>query len=300
MGMSSRITTAMVGTLAVAIWLAFGAQAQDGGGGKAEARDAVIASVNGEKIMRSDVEEALSRLPQQYRQYPPEVLFNLLVNSIIDTKLAAAAALKQNLDKDRAVVDEIARIREQILEKVYVERHVEQTVTEDKLKEAYEIHVKENPGKEEVRASHILVETEEQALEVLSRLGKGEDFTELAKTLSKGPSRRAGGDLGYFTRDQMVPEFANAAFELKNGETTKAPVRTQFGWHVIMVVDHRTSAPSSFEETRAELKEKVSYDAAAGVMKKLREDAEIVRYDPDGNPVREQPERSIRPVPAEK
>ena len=286
--------------LAVSACLSFAARAAEDASKGADSKTVIIATVNGEKVTRADIEDSLARLPAQYRQYPPEVLFNLLVNSIIDTKLAAAAAVKEKLDQDQGFKDQMAQLREQVLEKVYMDRHIDKALTDEKLHEAYDIYVKENPGKEEVRGSHILVETEEQAQEIIGRLKKGEDFATLAKDLSKGPSGRAGGDLGYFTRDQMVPEFSEAAFALKVGEITEKPVRTQFGWHVIKVVDHRTAPPPSFEEARDELRKKVSYDVATALMKKLHDEAKVVRYDADGNPIAEQPERSIRPVPAEK
>ena len=112
-------------------------------------------------------------------------------------------------------------------------RYVKDNMTDDAVKARYDRFLKENPPLDEVRARHILVETEEQARAVIVRVGKGEDFARLAQELSTGPSGKVGGDLGYFTREKMVPEFSAAAFEMRPGDVTKSPVKTQFGWHVI-------------------------------------------------------------------
>ena len=250
-----------------------------------QAEDPVIAVVNGEKITRGEVEAELARLPAQYRSYPPNVLFDLLVSSLIDTKIVAAKAREEGLHNDEEVKARMRQIESQLLEREFMTRRLSDAITEERLQEQYKVYLKENPPKEEMHGRHILVETEQQAKEVIARIDKGEDFEELAKTLSKGPSRRNGGDLGFFTRQQMVPAFAEAAFALKQGTITREPVKTQFGWHVIQSVEMRTSEPPEFEAVRGELQSQLSQQIGGEIMDGLRKGAEIVRYNPDGSKV---------------
>ena len=129
------------------------------------------------------------------------------------------------------------------------------------------------------------METEGRASEIIADLKKGEDFAELARKRSTGPSASAGGDLGYFSADQMVPEFAKAAFALDKGEFTETPVKTQFGWHVIKVEDRRPAAPPTVEEVSETLRAELSREIGAAYIQGLREKADVQRFDPDGSPV---------------
>ncbi len=247
--------------------------------------DPVVAIVNGAPIHRSDVEEARGRLPDQFRQVPLEAVFGLLLNSLINTKLVAGKAREQGLHEEEDIKRRMARIEDQILERVFLFRYMEAQVTEDALQERYKKLVEETKGKEEVWARHILAETEAKAKEIIADLKKGEDFAELAKKRSTGPSASNGGDLGYFSADEMVPAFAEAAFALEKGQFTETPVQTQFGWHVIKAEDHRAAAPPTVEEVTESLRADLSREIATAYIQGLREEAEIQRLNPDGSPV---------------
>ena len=249
---------------------------------KADGDDRVVAIVNGDRIYRSDVEDARRRLPDRLRRFPAETVFSLLVNSLIDTKLASAVARAQGLHEDEGIRRRLLRIEDQILEREFLTRAIESRITEAAMKERYERLVRESGNSEEVHARHILVETEVQAEEIIVELEGGADFAEMAKSRSIGPSAPKGGDLGFFSRDKMVPEFAEAAFAMGLNESSKVPVRTQFGWHVIRVEERRRARPPMFVEVEAKLRDELSREARAAMIKELRDGAELRRFAPDG------------------
>lgn len=244
--------------------------------------DPIVAIVNGFEIHMSDVERARRRLPPQAQQYSRATLYNFLVASLVNTRLAAAAARKEGLDKKAEIVRQLQRIEEQILHQEYLAQRVASTVTEEHLKNSYETYLKNNPVGEEVKARHILVETREQALEVIGRLHKGEDFSALARSVSTAPSKKTGGVLKFFTMDQMVAPFSKAAFATRPGEFTTKPVKTQYGWHVIKVDDKRTQKPKSFEEVREQLRETISRELSEAVVAELRDKADVKTFGLDG------------------
>ena len=257
-----------------------------GDGDKDEKRDdPVVAIVDGAPIQRSDVEEARGRLPARMRQLPLQAVFDLLLDSLINTKLVAGQAREQGLHEEEKIKRQMARIEDQILERAFLVRYIKERVTEDALQERYEKLVAETKDKEEISARHILVETEGQASEIIADLKKGEDFAELAKKRSTGPSASAGGDLGFFSTDQMVPEFAKAAFDLDTGEFTETPVKTRFGWHVIKVEDRRAATPPAVEEVSESLRAEISRETGAAYIQGLRETADVQRFNPDGSPL---------------
>jgi len=162
---------------------------------------------------------------------------------------------------------------------------VKAKVSDDVLKKKYDAFIKENPPQEEVRARHILLKTEKEANDALAELKKGADFAAVAKSKSTDGSARDGGDLGYFSRGDMVAEFSDAAFAMKPGEVSKAPVKSQFGWHLIKVEDRRLSTAPSFEETKDQLRTEVSQEMAGELVEELRGKAKVERFDLDGKPM---------------
>ena len=253
-------------------------QAQD------QAKDPVVATVNGTAIHRSDVEQAREQLPSQYQSFPFEVVFPALVERLIDGKLLVAEGRKDGLASDTEVKERLARLEDQVIQSVYLSRAVKARLTDDVLKKRYEEFLKANPSEPEVHARHILVKTEDEAKEVIKALKGGADFVELAKTKSTGPSAAQGGDLGYIKRGDVVPEFAEAAFALKPGQFSESPVKTQFGWHVIKVEEARNSQPPSFEEAKDQLAQEASRDMVTEIVNGLREHAKVVRFNADGSP----------------
>ena len=161
-----------------------------------------------------------------------------------------------------------------------IERKIRDAVSEDTVKKTYDERVKSIESKPEVSARHILVKTEEDALDIIERLNRGSEFAELAKEKSTGPSGSQGGDLGYFSKGQMVPEFDRVVFTLKKGEVSE-PVKTQFGWHVIKVEDKRVSKPPAFDTVKGQLIAGMVSQKAVEVITALRKDAKIDILDPE-------------------
>jgi peptidyl-prolyl cis-trans isomerase C len=264
-------------TLAVAALAAAGAHAQT-------PADPVIARIDGYEILRSELQATMRGLPPQAQGMPIETLYPMLLERAIDLRLIGVAARGAKLDEDPGVKRRIAEAVDSVIQEAYLTRTIEAKVTEAALREKYKAYAAAVPGQEEVNARHILLKTEVEAKAVIVELKKGVDFGELAKKRSIDPAASTGGDLGYFTRDQMVPEFSEAAFKLKKGEITEAPVKTSFGWHVIRVEDKRTSGPPAFEEVREELSEGLSREVLQDLLKDLRGKAKVERFNLDGTP----------------
>ena len=245
--------------------------------------DPVIAIVNGTELTRSDLEASYRSLPQQYRQAPLDAIFEPLLERMIDGQLVLEAAKADNLADDPAVVAAIKIASENVLREAAINRAVEAATTDEALQAAYDTR-KAAPdfSFEEVHARHILVEEEAEARAIITTLDGGADFAELAAEKSTGPSGPNGGDLGYFKKDAMVPEFGEAAFAMAIGAHSQEPVQTQFGWHVIKVEDKRTSVPS-FEETEPQLREEIARDSVAKFLETIRAGAEITRFNADGS-----------------
>ncbi len=247
--------------------------------------DPVVARVDGEEIRRSEVEQSVDDLPEQYRQMPLEVLFDMLRDRAIDTTLLSEEAARRDLAEDEAVQEAMVRAEELILRNRLIETTVEAAITDEALEEAYTAKQAEPSfTHDEVKARHILVATEAEAQELIAELEAGGDFETLAREHSTGPSGPDGGDLGYFRREQMVGPFADAAFAMAPGEVSAEPIETQFGWHVILVEDRQSVTPS-FEDTRAELEQELGRDAVTALLESLRDEASIERFDPEGQPV---------------
>lgn len=249
----------------------------------AETPDPVAAIVNGVEIHRSDLEAFLQTLPEQYRQMPLEMVYGPVLDRVIDGKLLSAKAEKDGLPSDPEVEQAIAKARELVLRDQLLRRTYEAAGTEAALQAAYEAE-KQRPdfAYEEVNARHILVASKDEADKVLAELDAGRSFAELAKESSTDPgSKDKGGDLGWFRKEAMVAPFAEAAFTIPPGTVGKEPVQTEFGWHVIEVVDKRTHTPS-FEEMRPQLQQIAGRKAIDELLVQVREGAEIKKFGPDG------------------
>ncbi len=169
------------------------------------------------------------------------------------------------------------------------------------LKAKYDELIKQAKPVEEVHARHILVKTEAEAKDIIKQLDKGADFEKLAKEKSTDPgSGESGGDLGYFTKDKMVPEFADVAFKLDKGKYTETPVHTQYGWHVIQVLDKRDQPLPPFDnpQVKSQLTQLVLQDQERKVVDDLRGAAKIERFNPDGTPMVEQPATATSETPS--
>ncbi len=249
------------------------------------ATDPVVAKVDGAEIKLSDVEEARTMLPDQYRSLPLPMVFDPLVDALIDMKLSATAARKQGLLETDEVKRSLKQTEDRVLQQALMRREIDKTLTEEKVKARYDELAAGMEGQEQVKARHILVKTKDEADAVVKDLKAGGDFQKLARERSQDPSAGSGGDLGYFSREEMVQPFSEAAFALQPGSYTETPVETQFGWHVIMVEDKRADAVESFESVRDQLREEMTREVVASAMKDLRAQADIKRFAIDGSPM---------------
>ncbi len=239
-----------------------------------EAADPPVAKVNGEPILRSEVLAMATELPPEY-QAQIGVIFPMLVERLVDLKLIALAAADAGLAEDEEVMRRLEQRREEVMRDVFLERALAEALTDDVLQARYQTFLEENPPETEVSARHILLETQEDAATVIADLDQGADFATLAQERSTGPSSSSGGELGFFTKDQMVPEFAEAAFAMEAGSYSKEPVQSQFGWHVILVEERRTQEPPAYADVESDLQSAVSRETVREMVAKMREGAEV-------------------------
>jgi peptidyl-prolyl cis-trans isomerase C len=247
--------------------------------------DPVVARVNGTELHKSDVEAAQHALPPQVQKMPMEQIYPALLNQLVGGILLTEEARKDKLADDPEVKRRMARAADRVMQEAYIDRIIKESTTDDKLRQRYEEDRKSAPPKEEVSARHILVASEEEAKAIIGQLDKGADFATLAKEKSTDPAKDTGGDLGFFAKDEMVPEFADAAFKLKKGEYTKAPVHTQYGWHVIKLDDRREASAPSFDDSKEELTNEVVREAIGNKIKELRSKSKVETFAMDGTPM---------------
>lgn len=242
----------------------------------------VVARVNGVDVTRDDVATAILQLPPEYQQVPMEVLWAPILEQVIDRKLLAEAAIEDGLDENQAFQQQINLLREEMLQQAYLQQQVDAGLTTEALEAAYEQYVADFDGSDaaqEIHARHILVTTEDEANALIERLDDGEDFAELAMEASIGPSGPDGGDLGFFKKEEMVPEFGDAAFALEPGETSQA-VESPFGWHVIKVEERREASAPAFEEIASQLSNELAEKLITEEIDQLRADADIEMLEP--------------------
>lgn len=275
--MLAKSFAAALGLLA----LSQAALAQD----QAAGPDPVVATIDGEDVLRSDVDAVLRTLPDQMRQAPIEQIYPMLLDRVIDFKLLEVEAENSNLADDPELQPALAQARAAVLRDAMLRKKVDEGTTDDALKARYdELKQQEGFSYEEVHARHILLATEEDAKAVIAELDGGADFEQLAKDKSTGPSGPQGGDLGYFQKDAMVPEFGDAAFTMDVGSISPEPIKTQFGFHVIKLEDKRKVEPS-FEESEPQLRQEVARDIVTALVEGLREGVAIERFNMDGTPL---------------
>jgi peptidyl-prolyl cis-trans isomerase C len=246
-----------------------------GGGWFAHAQDAVVARVGEIEISERELSFAEADLAEQFQQVPQDRRRAAVLKALIDIKLVAVAAEEAGLAETEEFKARVAFLRDRALHNNYFQKNVLETISEEEVRARYDREVAVMTPQEEVRARHILLKSKEEAEAVIDKLEAGEDFGELAKTESTGPSGPGGGDLGFFARGQMVPEFEEAAFALEDGEFTSEPVETQFGWHVIFREEHRTQAPPEFDAVKNQIRQVVLTEKYGEMVSQMRDDAEI-------------------------
>src|SRR5579862_6309117 len=219
---------------------------------RAEDANPVLAKVNGSEIRQSDLNLAEEELGPSLAQMDPATKKENVLSFLIDMKIVAKAAEAKKIEDRDDFKARLAFTRSRLLMDNLLAMEGKAATTDEAMKKVYEEASKQMSSEQEVHARHILVDTEDEAKAVEEELKKGADFAELAKKKSKDPGASDGGDLGFFTKDQMVPEFSAVAFSLEPGKISD-PVKTQFGWHIIKVEEKRNRKPPSFDQVKSQI-----------------------------------------------
>ena len=232
--------------------------------------DPVVAKVNGVEIKESDLKAAEDDIGSQLPPMSPEAKKDYLITYVSDMILVSRAAEAKKLGDTPEFKRKLANARIKLLMEALLQNEAKAAVTDEAMKKVYAEAIKDVGNEQEVSARHILVENEDDAKKIAADLKAGGDFAAIAKERSKDPgSKEQGGDLGFFSKDQMVPEFAEAAFKLDKGQISD-PVKSQFGWHIIRVDDKRTKQPPAFEQVKDQIETYVQRKAQADLVTKLR------------------------------
>jgi peptidyl-prolyl cis-trans isomerase C len=258
--------------------------------------DTVVAIVNGDAIHLSDLSALTRNLPQQLQGMTPDQLYPILLEQLVDQKAMAIAATKQGLQNDPEIKKRIAAGIEQVMQAALITKVVGPEIGEAQIQARYASEYADKPGVEEVHARHILVGTEAQAEDIIKQLNHGGDFAKLAIKYSKDPGASNGGDLGFFKKTDMVPEFANAAFALKDGQITPTPVHTQFGYHVIQVLGHKTDAGPALADVHDKIRNELIQEGVHTLLAQVRGAVTIKEFGPDGQPLPPQPAAPAAPA----
>jgi peptidyl-prolyl cis-trans isomerase C len=239
----------------------------------------VLATVNGEAITEADVEVATDDVAAEYPNLPADKLKSITLDFLIEMKVVAQKAKAEKIDQTDTFKRRLAYVRDRVMMQQLLLSKAQEATKEDALKAFFDEQIKQIKPVEEVHARHILVEKEEDAKAIQARVKGGEDFAKIAKEVSKDPgSGKEGGDLGFFTKERMVPEFAEVAFALKPGEIS-APVKSQFGWHVIKLEERRQKPLPNFDEVKDRIAQALAGKAQGEYLKTLRDAAKIEKKD---------------------
>ncbi len=258
------------------------APANPGPASPAPVPNPVIARVGNREIHQSDLRAVAATLPEQLRSMPPQVLYPMLLDQLVDRTAIVIEARKEKLQADPAVKEQMRAADDRVLQNALLTREVGPSLNVDAVRAIYNKDYANKAGPEEVHAEHILVPTKDQADKIIAELKGGAKFADLAKKYSKDPGAANGGDLGWFKKGDMVPAFSDVAFALKPGEVAPQPVKTQFGWHVIKVLGHRQAPPPKFAQVEGEIRQQLIREGVAKAVTKAKRGLTIVRYNPDG------------------
>ncbi len=254
------------------------AQAQEA----AASEDPVVADVDGTAIRRSTVLAQLEGMDPQVRQLDPQMVFPQLLERSIMRVVIGHAAEKANIQDSPAFQARLEQIKKDVALEVFLQETVKARMSEERVAAAYESYSAANPPKPQVRAAHILVSEEALAQDIIKKLNDGAKFADLALEHGKDSTRSNGGDLGWFSEGDMVPEFSAAAFAMEPGSHSKEPVKSQFGFHVIQLNDKRLSEAPKLDDVRGELESQISQEILGEMVTELREGAKIENFGFDG------------------
>ncbi|MFT8676169.1 MAG: peptidylprolyl isomerase [Acetobacter sp.] len=242
----------------------------------------VVASVNGDKITLADVQDAATSIPAQMRQLPPNVIIPMLINQLVDQKAILLAAQKEGLNKKPDTVKLMTAASNNALQNAWLSQQVMPHLTDAAMTQYYDQNYAHKAPEQEVHARHILVKTEAEAQDVIKKLKAGADFGKLAAQLStdKGSAEQNGGDLGWFTKGKMIPAFSDAAFAMKKGEISSTPVKSQYGYHVIQILDTRVAPVPTFDAVKDNIRQALIQQYVREAVAKAASGVKIVRFDP--------------------
>lgn len=247
----------------------------------AERNNGVAAIVNGEQITMAEIKEAYDQNPQISSSVKFEDFYSRALDVMVNSKLALQAATQANIQATPEYQKQLANLQDEVARQVYLDQLVSSKVTEENIKKVYDDYVANFKSAKEVKAKHILVDSEELAREIITKLESNEaSFDDLAKQNSKDQP-----ELGYFTEEMMVPEFSKAAFAMEKNTYSKEPVKTEFGYHVIFVEDIRDSQPLPFEAVEEQIKANLAQQAVAEVVEDLNKNATIEKFDINGKKI---------------
>lgn len=236
--------------------------------------DEVVAKVNGSEIKLSDVAMADEEMGQALAHLPEEVRFQYLLGMLIDRRIIANEAKAKHIEDDPLVKRREAYYDEKALRDVYWVQLMRDKVSEKAVKAYYDEHIAKAEAETEVHARHILVGSKDEALKVLAEIKGGKKFEDVAKAMSKDSSSQDGGDLGWFKKGDMVPEFSDAVFKMKPGQISD-PVETKFGWHIIQLVETRKAKKSTYEEAHDDVMRTLAREQGTKLMEELRKKAKV-------------------------
>ncbi|WP_048834759.1 peptidylprolyl isomerase, partial [Acetobacter orleanensis] len=259
----------------------------------------VVATVNGEKITVADVQDAAANMPEQMRQLPPNVIYPMLINQLADQKAIQIAAHKDGLEKNPDVKKAMDAAATSALQNAWLSHEVMPHLTEAAVQADYQQNYAGKPPEQEVHARHILLKTEAEAQDVIKKLKAGADFAKLAAQVSTdtGSAKQNGGDLGWFKKGDMIPAFSDAAFAMKKGEISSTPVKSQYGFHVIQVLDTRTDPIPSLDSVKGKIRQELIQKYVREAVAKAASAVKIVRFDPStGKPLPDAPASAAAPA----
>ena len=251
----------------------------------APAPDTVIAKVGPDVIHYSDLQDAMQTLPEQLRAMPPAMLYPMLLDQLVDRDIIVLQAKKDKLQDDPKVQQAIQQATNMALQNALLTREIQPLLTPTAIQERYTKEYAGKSGEEQAHAEHILVASEDKAKDIIAQLNKGADFSALAKANSTDPSAKENsGDLGWFKKGDMLPEFSDAAFALKPGQITQTPVHTRFGWHVIKLEGTRVAPPPPIDEVRDQIRQEIIQEGVAKVLASAKEGVKVDKFNLDGSP----------------
>ncbi len=250
----------------------------------------IVMTINGKSITRAEILDNFNRSGSRVPEGAPmEKLFPMMQEQYLAGTLLTQAASKAGVSVTNSDVIEKAKpALEQAIRAVYLEELGNKGVSDKDVERAYNNLVVNAPDMKERRASHILIKDEKKANAILIKAKKTSDFAKLAKENSEGPSAENGGDLGYFVAGEMVPEFSKAAFEMEVGAVSDKIVKTQFGYHIIKIMEERVRTKPKLAEIADQIKQQLSQGVVSEKMQELRKNANIELFDVQGQPLKKE------------